>query len=105
MKKEKNGSSGIAMVKGAVEDDGSATCVVSLHAAYRNPHVVIPAKAFTVVHEGMLYFFFSSSSRPTRSTRDWSSDVCSSDLPRRSRCGPKPTARASCARSRLRWNG
>src|SRR5438105_9471598 len=25
-------------------------------------------------------FFFSSRRRPTRSTRDWSSDVCSSDL-------------------------
>src|SRR5438105_12027642 len=27
------------------------------------------------------YFFFSSRRRHTRSTRDWSSDVCSSDLP------------------------
>src|SRR6266536_2948048 len=26
------------------------------------------------------FFFFSSSRRHTRSTRDWSSDVCSSDL-------------------------
>src|SRR6266536_1339996 len=26
------------------------------------------------------YFFSPSRSRPTRSTRDWSSDVCSSDL-------------------------
>src|SRR5207247_5188682 len=26
------------------------------------------------------YFFFSSRRRHTRSTRDWSSDVCSSDL-------------------------
>src|SRR5215475_12985381 len=29
-------------------------------------------------------FFFSSRSRHTRFSRDWSSDVCSSDLPRRS---------------------
>src|SRR5438105_13423595 len=29
-----------------------------------------------------LFFFFSSRRRHTRSTRDWSSDVCSSDLPR-----------------------
>src|SRR5699024_11709280 len=29
------------------------------------------------------YFFFSSTSRHTRSKRDWSSDVCSSDLVRR----------------------
>src|SRR5438105_13333394 len=28
----------------------------------------------------MLCFFFSSRRRHTRSTRDWSSDVCSSDL-------------------------
>src|SRR5207247_7613084 len=29
----------------------------------------------------LLFFFFSSRRRHTRSTRDWSSDVCSSDLP------------------------
>src|SRR5215207_2034385 len=29
---------------------------------------------------GWLFFFFSSRRRHTRSTRDWSSDVCSSDL-------------------------
>src|SRR5207249_9323042 len=28
------------------------------------------------------FFFFSSRRRHTRSKRDWSSDVCSSDLPR-----------------------
>src|SRR6266536_5666421 len=28
----------------------------------------------------MMFFFFSSRRRHTRSTRDWSSDVCSSDL-------------------------
>src|SRR6266536_469862 len=28
----------------------------------------------------ILFFFFSSRRRHTRSTRDWSSDVCSSDL-------------------------
>src|SRR5438105_9635205 len=31
-----------------------------------------------------LYFFLSSRRRHTRSTRDWSSDVCSSDLQARS---------------------
>src|SRR5207249_5204877 len=30
-----------------------------------------------------VYFFFSSRRRHTRSKRDWSSDVCSSDLSRR----------------------
>src|SRR5437868_13105037 len=29
----------------------------------------------------LLFFFFSSRRRHTRSKRDWSSDVCSSDLP------------------------
>src|SRR5690349_21913648 len=29
----------------------------------------------------ILFFFFSSRRRHTRSLRDWSSDVCSSDLP------------------------
>src|SRR5207247_7747445 len=32
-------------------------------------------------------FFFSSRRRHTRSTRDWSSDVCSSDLGTRNGCG------------------
>src|SRR2546428_2094349 len=32
----------------------------------------------------VLFFFFSSRRRHTRSDRDWSSDVCSSDL------GPRP---------------
>src|SRR5690349_24618181 len=43
------------------------------------------------------FFFFSSRRRHTRSLRDWSSDVCSSDLaPKivsdlaRSHCGPSP---------------
>src|SRR5438105_12885495 len=31
-------------------------------------------------HSVVLFFFFSSRRRHTRSTRDWSSDVCSSDL-------------------------
>src|SRR5690606_40107733 len=40
------------------------------------------------------FFFFSSRRRHTRFSRDWSSDVCSSDLPRwphfqlPGRCGP-----------------
>src|SRR5205809_2046508 len=29
----------------------------------------------------MMFFFFSSRRRHTRCSRDWSSDVCSSDLP------------------------
>src|SRR6266849_7882031 len=37
-----------------------------------------------------LFFFFSSRRRHTRSTRDWSSDVCSSDLCKSSRMGNTP---------------
>src|SRR5437870_1494141 len=34
------------------------------------------------------FFFFSSRRRHTRWPRDWSSDVCSSDLRGESECGP-----------------
>src|SRR5699024_11582088 len=43
-------------------------------------------------------FCFSSRRRHTRSTRDWSSDVCSSDLPRRKRGPVSKRIRASRAR-------
>src|SRR2546429_5782667 len=36
------------------------------------------------VHNQILCFFFSSRRRHTRCSRDWSSDVCSSDLEKRS---------------------
>src|SRR5699024_12034890 len=35
---------------------------------------------YCVYHLYYLFFFFSSRRRHTRSKRDWSSDVCSSDL-------------------------
>src|SRR5699024_11722261 len=38
------------------------------------PHVLLP------VRSDFFFFFFSSRRRHTRSKRDWSSDVCSSDL-------------------------
>src|SRR5438105_11756053 len=44
------------------------------------------------------FFFFSSRRRHTRSTRDWSSDVCSSDLPHRAREGAVGARRAHAAR-------
>src|SRR5438067_188970 len=44
-------------------------------------------------------FFFSSRRRHTRSKRDWSSDVCSSDLPRTT---PPSPARRACS-PRRRW--
>src|SRR3989449_4211687 len=43
------------------------------------------------------FFFFSSRRRHTRCSRDWSSDVCSSDLPCRRKgraCDPKTRAKA-----------
>src|SRR5437868_10046372 len=49
------------------------------------------------------FFFFSSRRRHTRSKRDWSSDVCSSDLTR-CRRWPRPSGRGigAEARSNLR---
>src|SRR5699024_11629267 len=50
-----------------------------------------------------LLFFFSSRRRHTRSKRDWSSDVCSSDL-----ClAPSPTSPTTAASSKLKtsWKG
>src|SRR5207247_6795208 len=44
----------------------------------------------------IILFFFSSRRRHTRSTRDWSSDVCSSDLARR------PAQGAGCRRTPVR---
>src|SRR5207245_3371883 len=45
-------------------------------------------------------FFFSSRRRHTRCYRDWSSDVCSSDLPNRPR-GPLGPLRTPTAAQRL----
>src|SRR2546422_10546722 len=39
-----------------------------------------PAVAVAVLRPGVGVFFFSSRRRHTRCSRDWSSDVCSSDL-------------------------
>src|SRR2546422_6871206 len=38
------------------------------------------------------FFFFSSRRRHTRCSRDWSSDVCSSDLANRSKCSGSPAS-------------
>src|SRR5699024_12063887 len=40
-----------------------------------------PLTSLALLLTEMLHFFFSSRRRHTRSKRDWSSDVCSSDLP------------------------
>src|SRR5690349_21895555 len=46
----------------------------------------------------VFFFFFSSRRRHTRSLRDWSSDVCSSDLIQRSTRQSKASATASRSR-------
>src|SRR5206468_10146056 len=48
---------------------------------------------FYIVLISLFFFFFSSRRRHTRSDRDWSSDVCSSDLARSAR-GLWPCAEA-----------
>src|SRR5438105_305707 len=42
----------------------------------------------------LVSFFFSSKRRHTRSTRDWSSDVCSSDLTSRPKGGQQSAVNA-----------
>src|SRR2546429_1366349 len=49
------------------------------------------------MHVGVLFFFFSSRRRHTRCSRDWSSDVCSSDLT--IVVTPPGAARRWCSRS------
>src|SRR5690606_40828677 len=52
------------------------------------------------ISDEVVFFFFSSRRRHTSFSRDWSSDVCSSDLRwQRSRPGQQPKSR----RNRLLW--
>src|SRR5699024_12098121 len=52
------------------------------------------------------FFFFSSRRRHTRSKRDWSSDVCSSDLGRREDAGVgRDQPRGQAGRAALRRGG
>src|SRR5690606_23108719 len=50
-------------------------------------------------HYMLLFFFFSSRRLHTRFSRDWSSDVCSSDLDDRNACGCLPTGAGQPASS------
>src|SRR2546429_2702357 len=47
----------------------------------------------------MSFFFFSSRRRHTRCSRDWSSDVCSSDLEVRFCCASHNENRSLCGRA------
>src|SRR2546422_1077515 len=49
-------------------------CMNALVATYLSGHEDVCSSAF------LCFFFFSSRRRHTRCSRDWSSDVCSSDL-------------------------
>src|SRR2546429_2966076 len=42
--------------------------------------VMLSDSTFSRTSSGLIFFFFSSRRRHTRCSRDWSSDVCSSDL-------------------------
>src|SRR5438445_11082092 len=54
---------------------------------------------YSYVWRFFFFFFFSSRRRHTRYWRDWSSDVCSSDLRRTARC------RATCTSTATSANG
>src|SRR5256885_6713036 len=53
----------------------------------------------------MLFFFFSSRRRHTRLQGDWSSDVCSSDLPRNNEWRERPDAKEVLGRVGIEVGG
>src|SRR6266496_3086658 len=71
---------------------------MSFRARLTVDYLVLLMLALTAFGFGVyIFFFFSSRRRHTRSLRDWSSDVCSSDLGAWSRPSARPTPTA-CAR-------
>src|SRR3712207_5466545 len=61
---------------------------------------VVRTKVSLRVHANSRFFFFSSRRRHTRYWRDWSSDVCSSDLPRPAQRAPaRPATLDAVARA------
>src|SRR5438105_4257127 len=56
--------------------DASCMCLLSCPLVCVHPECSL----FSIFVSFLFFFFFSSRRRHTRSTRDWSSDVCSSDL-------------------------
>src|SRR5207247_5107136 len=70
------------------------------------PYTVIYYVCLVAALFHILFFFFSSRRRHTRSTRDWSSDVCSSDLrtPAPGSC-LRRRRRGGRARTPRRWGG
>src|SRR3712207_8483349 len=73
---------------------------------YVRAEVVGPSSLRGGRRRGGRVFFFSSSRRHTRYWPDWSSDVCSSDLPRvlLSLRLPSRTADGFCRVPQLRWD-
>src|SRR5260221_7729300 len=61
--------------------------------------------SFSLLAFFFFFFFFSSRRRHTRSLCDWSSDVCSSDLPEREHVDPRVDLRVapSLLRSHVPW--
>src|SRR5207247_7766643 len=64
----------------------------------RIAHLTLHFNHLLISNHFCFLFFFSSRRRHTRSTRDWSSDVCSSDLSRPAGHSP-PTSAAARRRS------
>src|SRR5207249_7842856 len=68
-------------------------------------YAIVTFQRFFVELEAVLFFFFffffSSRRRHTRSKRDWSSDVCSSDLSASPRRRARPRHDARLARRRV----
>src|SRR2546421_6870053 len=60
------------------------------------PRVAIRPGKLIEVGPGSVYCFFSSRRRHTRSDRDWSSDVCSSDLSLSMPCVPTGPEAGNC---------
>src|SRR5207302_5962802 len=71
---------------------------VSMFCLYTYPFILFIVSLF-------FFFFFSSRRRHTRFSRDWSSDVCSSDLARGPVRGGDPTRAAADAAHARRAGG
>src|SRR2546429_4237408 len=72
-------------MRGATKIETEAADNVLLHSPSWRPKIELVEKWQTCAGaraRGLLFFFFSSRRRHTRCSRDWSSDVCSSDLHR-----------------------
>src|SRR5260221_6414731 len=79
-------------------------CIDAAVVILGNCCTILHVFSITILSDNLIFFFFSSRRRHTRSLCDWSSDVCSSDLPQRGtgavgvlRLRASPALRASCS--------